>query len=160
MGMNEQATTQFEQGLGMVNDMYSRLAITVPQTTEDPMDSVHEEQARLRELDAQSAAAEQRKQARQQAAATHETNEHSRARANAAWGQSGLAMSGSSALVRDSQQLHDRQLEEDLLFEGEAEARQTLNQGRHEANLSRISQGLKPNRSTLSLGSSIYRYGR
>jgi hypothetical protein len=58
--------------------------------------------------------------------------------------------------VRDARSIKDMQEEEDVLFEGQQSADSILRQARSRANMLRINSGSSPERSTLSLGSSIY----
>ncbi|WP_316899227.1 hypothetical protein [Pseudodesulfovibrio indicus] len=115
-----------------------------------------EAQARLLETDAGADAQDIRRRSVKDAAALREDREKDRAARNTRWGGSNLAMSGSKRLVRDAGRIKDRQDEEDTLFEGEMNARSALRDARTRANLLRINGGGSGNRSTLSLGSSIY----
>ncbi|WP_338668555.1 hypothetical protein [Pseudodesulfovibrio methanolicus] len=112
--------------------------------------------AGLIETDAAGAAHETRRRAEKDAGELREDRERSRSRETARWGGSNLAMSGSKALIRDADRLKDRQAEEDVLFEGEMNARSGLRSARNQANMLRIGEKASPARSILSLGSKIY----
>lgn len=159
MGMDQQTIGNMQQGFTMINDFVG-LNSGLGGYSTNPADAINEEQAKTRELDAKGEAARQQRHAELQAGETRDVLEQGRAKANTNWGQSGLAMSGSKALMRDAQRTQDRQAEDDVLFEGEMANRETLNKGKRSANMLRINAGLSPSKSTLSLGSSIYKYGR
>ncbi|QJB56176.1 hypothetical protein [Pseudodesulfovibrio sp. zrk46] len=116
----------------------------------------YNEEARMMELDAEADAAEVARQAEKQASALREERELERGKQNTRWGRSGLAMNGSKQLVRDATRQRDKEDEEDVLFEGELKEQDVLDRGLRDANRYRIRRGLKP--STLSLGSTIYKY--
>lgn len=159
MGMNKQNSADIQKGFKMLGELVN-LAGSSETGTDIDYSGDFEERARMMELDAQERAYAQKLQNDKQARQTHANLESERAKNNTKWGQSGLAMGGSKELIRTARQLEDRQLEEDELFEAEMEENMTMNQGRREANLYRIERGISPRRSTLSLGSSIYKYGR
>ncbi len=115
-----------------------------------------EEKAKMLEIDARGNALDARQRANEDARLVRSDAEELRARQNADWGQSGLAMSGSKKLVRETGRIKDHQTEEDVLFKGRMESEETINQGRHKANLLRIGNKAAPVRSSLSLGSGIY----
>ena len=115
--------------------------------------------AGLIETDAKGEARELKRRAAQEAAGLREDRARERGANNARWGGSGLAMSGSKALIRDADRLRDRQDEEDALFEGEMAAKARLRTARDRADSLRGSGGVPPVRSILSLGSKIYGRG-
>lgn len=159
MGMNNQNPQLVEQGFNLFEDV---LGYALPEENNRGTDYANdfEERAMMMELDAEGRAAAQERDASREARDTREFLEKERAKSNATWGQSGLAMSGSKELVRDAQHHNDLQDEKDVIFQGQQEARATRDKGMREANTYRINQGIAPNRSTLSMGSSIYKYGR
>jgi hypothetical protein len=114
------------------------------------------DRAALLETDAAGDAHDLKRRSEQDAAKLREERERTRSRSAAGWGGSGLAMTGSKALIRDADRLKDRQAEEDVLFEGEQDAESRLRTARSRANMLRIDESLAPVRSTLSLGSKIY----
>lgn len=159
MGMNQDTSNNFQKGFKLFEDMFSMVA---GQEESTPVDysGDYREKARMMELDAMREAQTHQRTAQMNTREMHAKQEHERAKANTRWGQSGVTMDGSSELVREARRHDDRQDEQDLLLEGEMKVKDTLDKGRHEANLYRISKGQAPNRSTLSLGSTIYKYGR
>lgn len=159
MGMNNQNPKIVEQGFSLFEDV---LGYALPEEEETTIDysGDYEERALMMELDAEGRAAAQERTANRQASGAHEEREQERSKRNATWGQSGLVMDGSKELVRDALHHDDLQDEEDIRFEGELQARATRDKGMREANAYRINQGIAPNRSTLSMGSSIYKHGR
>ena len=159
MGMDQQDMHDMQQGFTMIND-FASMANQLGHRPTNRADGVNEEYATMRELDAKGEAAKQQQRAKRQAGETRSVLEQERAKANATWGHSGLTMSGSKALVRDAQRIQDRRAEDDVLFEGEMAKRETLDKGKRSANMLRVNAGLDPSKSTLSLGSSIYKYGR
>lgn len=152
MGTNsEQALQAFSQGLDMFKEIGGQVSGGESDTAED--------QARLLETDAKSDAYDAQRRARQEESRVRAKNEKTRSAANAEWGTSNLAMSGSKAVVRNARSVQDKQEEDDILYEGQRTADDILRQARNRANLLRINAGSSANRSTLSLGSSIYKYG-
>ena len=157
MGMNNNSSGAVSKGFKMFEDVLDFAA----GGSEDPnvdYSGDYEENARMIELDAQQQADSAARATKEQAQKIRAEQEQGRAKKNTQWGQSNLAMSGSKELVRDSQQQQDRNMEEDELFEGEMQERAILDNGMRGANRYRISKGLSP--STLSLGSTIYKYRR
>ena len=65
-------------------------------------------------------------------------------------------MSGSKAVIRDAKNVKDMQEEDDVLYQGKQNAEAILRQARNRANMLRINSGSSPERSILSLGSSVY----
>ena len=112
--------------------------------------------SRMLEIDARGNALDIQRQTERDAKNVRSTQEGARAKRNTGWGKSNLAMSGSKKLVKESSRIKDHQTEEDILFEGQMDADEMLSEGRHKANMLRISGGATPVRSTLSLGSRIY----
>jgi hypothetical protein len=150
---NTASPQMLQQGQSLFNDVKDYLGDR--QADKAAADNA-EGRAALIETDAAGAAHDQRRRAAKDAAELREERERSRSRGNAGWGGSGLAMSGSKALIRDANRLKDRQDEEDVLFEGEMNAKSGLRSARNQANMLRINEGASPVRSTLSLGSKIY----
>jgi len=157
MGMDQQGAAALKQGLNLTRD-FMGLVNNGSDTGSDGSD-LAEAQARLTEQDAMGEAHDRRRQAKEAAADYRDTAEHRRAADHASWGASGLAMSGSKQIINQSQRLKDGQAEDDILFRGDQDAQSTLNQARNRANLTRIGNGSSANRSTLSLGSKLYKYG-
>ena len=156
MGMDEQTGTLLEKGVELAQGFMEQDA---GNDARDDAARLAEARAGLTEQDAAADASLAKSRAKREAAEYRDQAERERAGTHAAWGTSNLAMSGSKALVRDGAKTKDRQAEEDLLFEGDQEARRLLNQGRNKANLLRIDGGGSANRSTLALGSKLYQYG-
>ncbi|EGB15160.1 hypothetical protein DND132_1954 [Pseudodesulfovibrio mercurii] len=150
---NTASPQMFQQGLSLFDDVTDFLG---ERNSEKGASDRAEARAGLIETDAAGTAHDLRRRAEQDAARLREDREHSRSLDNARWGGSGLAMSGSTALVRDANRLKDRQDEEDVLVEGERNARSALNSARNQANMLRINEGGSADRSILSLGSKIY----
>ncbi|OIQ49669.1 hypothetical protein BerOc1_01594 [Pseudodesulfovibrio hydrargyri] len=152
--MGNQASTQvLQQGVDLFSDVTDFLGDRNSQKTAA---SNARDRAALIETDAAGAAHDTRRRAVQDAAGLRGERERVRSRGNAGWGGSGLAMSGSKALIRDAERLKDRQAEEDVLFKGEMNARSGLRSARSSANALRIDENVSPARSTLSMGSKIY----
>lgn len=156
MGMDHQSTLTMQDGVNLFDNI-TRMTNGPAAQTANPTEA--DARAGLMELDARDEAADRQRLARKEAAGLRETEERLRAKAAAQGGQSGLAMSGSRQLVRDSERIQDQLDEDELLTQGLLEGQKTLNRGRHKANLLRIRGNTTPNRSTLSLGSNIYKYG-
>lgn len=157
MGMNQQAVQGLQQGLNLFGDV---MELANGGQSDSGYSAASEEQALMMELDAKEQAMAQGRATRKTARKTREEREQGRATQNARWGQSGVAMSGSKALIRDASLHQDTQEEEDILFEGDMAQRGILEKGNRDANMFRINQGGAPKRSTLSMGSSIYDYRR
>jgi len=146
MGMDSQAGGLLEKGLDMARGHLGR------ESGDD--DRLAEAREGLAGQDAAEDASLARRKARRDGAEYRDRAEQERAGTHAIWGASNLAMSGSKALVRDAERQQDRQLEEDILFEGDQEAQRRLNQA------TRLrSGGGTAHRSTLALGSKLYKYG-
>jgi len=156
MGMDQQGASALKQGLKLTRDFID-LANSGNETGEGA--DLAEAQARLTEQDAMGEAFDRQREARQAAADHRDKAEHRRAADHAAWGASGLAMSGSKQLINQSERIKDGQEEDDILFRGDQDAQGVLNQARNRANLTRIGNDASANRSTLSLGSKLYKYG-
>ncbi|MDD3311302.1 hypothetical protein [Pseudodesulfovibrio sp.] len=156
MGMDQQGAAALKQGLNLTRDFMDM--VNDGSGGSDGSD-LAEAQAGLTEQDALGEAAARRRQAQEAAADYRDKAEHRRAANHASWGASGLAMSGSKRIINQSERLKDGQEEDDILFRGDREAQGALNQGRNRANLTRIGNGASANRSTLSLGSKLYKYG-
>jgi hypothetical protein len=150
---NEASTQVLQQGVDLFGDVTDFLG---DRNSRNAASSNAEDRAALIETDAAGAAHDARRRAEQDAAALRDERERSRSRGNAGWGGSGLAMSGSKALIRDADRFKDRQAEEDFLFEGEMNARSALRSARSRANMLRTGEGASPVRSILSMGSKIY----
>lgn len=159
MGMDQQGAAALKQGLNLTRDFMDLVNDGGGSSGGSDGSDMAEAQARLTEQDALGEAANQRRQARQAAADYRDKAEHRRAANHASWGASGLAMSGSKQIINQSERLKDGQEEDDILFQGDQDAQGALNQGRNRANLTRIGNGASANRSTLSLGSKLYKYG-
>lgn len=159
MGSNNKNSASIQEGFKMIGNLTDMFSGKSPGTEIDSSGD-HEEMAQMAEFDARERALAEEKLAEKKAEDVHVKQEQDRSKRNTEWGQSGLAMSGSKELVRESRQLKDRQDEEDELFEGDMETRETMDKGMREANLFRISRGIAPTRSTLSLGSEPYKYRR
>jgi hypothetical protein len=150
---NEASTQVLQQGVDLFSDVTDFLG---DRNSRKAAASNAKGRAALIETDAAGAAHETRRQAERDAAGLRDERERGRSRGNAGWGGSNLAMSGSKALIRDAERLKDRQAEEDVLFEGEMNARSGLRSARNRANMLRIDENVSPVRSTLSMGSKIY----
>ena len=156
MGMDEQSGSLLEKGVEMAQGFMERGAGNDARAEGARL---AESRAGLAEQDAAADTSLARQRAKGDAADFRDRAERERAGTQAAWGASNLAMSGSKKLVRDGAKRRDRQAEEDLLFEGDQEARRLMNQGRNRANMLRIDGGGRATRSTLALGSKLYQYG-
>jgi hypothetical protein len=150
---NEASTQVLQQGVDLFSDVTDFLG---DRNSRKAAASNAKGRAALIETDAAGAAHETRRQAERDAAGLRDEQERGRSRGNVGWGGSNLAMSGSKALIRDADRLKDRQAEEDVLFEGEMNARSGLRSARNRANMLRIDENVSPVRSTLSMGSKIY----
>ena len=154
MGMDQNALGVMQQGV----DLFGQIQGVMngqPKTPDYAKQA--DEQGRLMELNAGDDALDVRRKAKRSAAGLRDERERARSRSTASWGGGNLAMSGSKRLVRDGQRTKDLQDEEDVLFEGEAQAQSALNDGRRRANLFRIQNNADPVRSTLSMGSKIFK---
>lgn len=158
MGINNESISSIQSGLTLIEGFMNASGQGTGSVADHS--ATAEEQARMVELDAKAQSSAQQTAAGKEADSARTILEKNRANDNTAWGQSNLAMSGSKALVKEAVHQQDLDTEEDLRFEGEAAARETLDTGVRQANLLRISQGVTPDRSTLSLGSRIYTTGR
>ena len=154
MGMDQKSIGMLQQGLGFVENFVSQVNGTNEQG--GMLETAANEQGGMLEIDAKGKALDAQGRARKNAKDVRSQQEGIRARRNTGWGKSNLAMSGSKKLVRDGGRIKDHQAEEDILFEGQVDADEILNDGRHRANMLRIDGGATPMRSTLSLGSKIY----
>ena len=149
MGSNSQQALQFiDQGVDLFKD--------IKNMTGGGQSGSDNGQARLLETDARAEAREAQREAAEEAGRIRAQNERDRSTERAEWGGSNLKMSGSKAVIRDARSIRDMQEEEDMLYEGRRTAGSILSQARNRANLLRINSGSSPNRSTLSLGSSVY----
>ncbi|MUM77260.1 hypothetical protein GKC30_06415 [Pseudodesulfovibrio sp. F-1] len=163
MGMNQNAAGLFQPGTDLAGSVYQLLTGT---GISPGRGSEAEESARLKEFEASVKAQDILRRADADADALRTDREARRGTQNAAWGASGLAMSGSKELLRQSARIKDGQDEEDLRAEGAEAARDALNQGRAAGNLTRIngsvpiSGAANTQGSILSSGSKIYKYGR
>ena len=154
MGMNESFMGDMEKGLGM----FQRIQSSLGGGPEKPNYAKQaDEQARMMEIDARDDALDILRKAERTASIVRDDRERNRANSAARWGGSNIAMSGSAQLVRDSQRIKDRQEEEDVLFEGEAQAMSSFRKKRRQADLFRIQNDASPRRTTLSMGSKIYK---
>jgi hypothetical protein len=152
--MGNNASTQvLQQGMDLFSDVTDFLGDRTGSSKAGPS---AEDRAALIETDAAGEAHDLKRRSGQDAARLREEGERSRSRGAAGWGGSGLAMSGSKALIRDADRLKDRQAEEDVLFAGDQDARSRLRAARNQANMLRIGEKASPARSILSLGSKIY----
>lgn len=156
MGMNANDAAAFKEQMGVFQDFLGKATEKDKEQPSNP----YEEQAALMETEAKGKARDQRRQTLEDGQNIRENRERNRAKLNASWGQSGVAMSGSRQLVRDARKTADQEAEEDVLFKGTQQEQEILNSGRQRANMHRIGNGGSANRSTLSLGSQIYKSGR
>ncbi|WP_419785983.1 hypothetical protein [Pseudodesulfovibrio sp.] len=156
MGMDSGGAAALQQGLDMTKDFLEK---TRQRNTESDQKNLAEAHAALSEQGAMGEAYAQQREAKKAAADYREQAEKKRASAHANWGSSGLAMSGSKQFIRQSGRMQDQQVEDDILFQGDRDAQSTLKQARSRANLTRINNGASANRSTLALGSKLYKYG-
>jgi hypothetical protein len=158
MGIDQKASQQdyglFRQGTDLAGSVLNLL------TTPGGDSGLAEEAARLRELDARKQAADTLRHTDREADRLREELERERAAKNTAWGASGLTMSGSKKLLRETARTADAREEADIRAWGEREAADTLDQARAGANLTRINGAARPASTILSLGSRIYKYGR
>lgn len=153
MGTNsEKIAGYMDKQFGLIQD----IAGDITQNQSNPAD----DQAKMMETEARSNAWNVQQGAKKDAGELRAKREMGRAHSTAGWGGSNLAMSGSKKLIRNSQRLKDRQAEEDVLFQGQADADAILADGRQKGNMLRINSGSSPNRSTLSMGSKIYGGGK
>ncbi|WP_319582947.1 hypothetical protein [uncultured Pseudodesulfovibrio sp.] len=150
---NDASTQVLQQGVDLFSDVTDFLGQRTGTRRTSPS---AEDRAVLLETDAAGAAHDVRRQSARDAARLREDRERERSRGNAGWGGSGLDMSGSRAIIRDAERLQDRQDEEDVLFEGEQDARTGLRSARNRANMLRIGETGSAERSILSLGSKVY----
>ncbi|MFH1914424.1 MAG: hypothetical protein ABIK45_09155 [Pseudomonadota bacterium] len=161
--VNRQTLGLFRQGSELAGNMYQLLTGTGATTGRA---AEAEETARLQEQQASTRAHDIFMRADSDADSLRAGREADRASTNAAWGASGLAMSGSKELLRQAARIRDGQDEEDIRAEGTEAVRDALNQGRAAGNMTRIngsaaiSGSAKPLGSILSQGSTIYKYGR
>lgn len=151
MGTNSEQTIQaINQGMGMIEEFSGRM-------NRDRSDSDSgSAEAKLLETDAKADALEAQRRAAKEARRVRAENERERSGERAGWGGSNLAMSGSKVAIRDARSIKDMQEEDDVLYEGQQNADTLLRQARNRANMLRINSGSSPDRSILSLGSSIY----
>lgn len=156
MGMDQEAAGMLRQGTRLADSFYDLLAGHAGGLDA----SVAEENARMREFEAGKQAADILAEADDTADALRDEREAARAAEHATWGASGLEMSGSKQLLRETARISDDQDEEDIRAKGERQARNALDQGRATGNMTRINGSATPIGSTLSLGSKIYKYGR
>ena len=162
MGMDQQSIGNIQQGLNLAGDvmnMFNAPSSPLDETSDD-YTTAAEERAKMTELNARERALAEKRRAKNTAESVHSSQEMERSKRNANWGRSGVTMSGSKELVRESRETKDQQAEDDALFEGEMNARQIMDKGQRDANLFRINNGVTPGQSTLSLGSTLYKYGR
>lgn len=159
MGMDTQTVGTLQQGLTLAGDVMGMLGSSNAGVSTG-VDGTTEEMARMTELDSREKAEAAKRRARDEARDIRATLEQGRANSTTQWGRSNLAMSGSKTLVRDGLRSAGRQKEEDALFDGQMEADEEMGKGMRNANLFRINNGISPSRSTLSQGSTIYKYGR
>lgn len=155
MGFDQSNTQDMTKGIGLVGDLFDFFGQSGGDTVVDTSGEA-EESARIMELDARQQAMVVADQNKEQADAVHAETERARAKRNARGGASNIAMSGSRKLVNESRELSERHDEEDGLVDGEREVSRILSKGKRKANLYRISGGLAPTRTILTLGSSIY----
>lgn len=155
MGMDQATVGVLQQGIGLVGD-FMNLANSGTENGSSAYANEANEQGRMVEIDARGNALNAQSQAKKDASTVRSTQEGLRAKRSAEWGRSNLAMSGSKQLVEESNRTKDLQAEDDTLFQGQTEADEIMNEGRHKANMLRINGGSTPVRSTLSLGSIIY----
>lgn len=156
MGMDQEAAGMLRQGTRLADSFYDLLAGNAGGLDT----SVAEESARMQEFEAGKQAADILADADDTADALRDERESARATKNTAWGASGLEMSGSKQLLRETARISDDQDEEDIRTKGERAAQDALDQGRATGNMTRINGSAAPIGSTLSLGSKIYKYGR
>jgi len=154
MGMDQGTLGFLQQGVDLAGDVMS--LVNQPDDGSSEVAAIADEKGLLMEADAKADAREAQRQAKKEAARLRGDREALRGKANADWGGANLAMSGSRKLVKDANSIKDLQDEQDVLFEGQADADAILRTGRNNANMLRINGGATPRRSTLSLGSSIY----
>lgn len=155
MGSNNQNAADIQKGFNMIGDLFTMFDTSKPGTPVD-YSGDYEEKATMMELDARERAIKEKQQTRETARGIHAEQEAERARKRTEWGRSGMARSGSSQLVQEARQQESREAEEDALFEGDQRADEIMDKGMRDSNLFRINTGLKPQRSTLSLGSKLY----
>lgn len=157
MGINSSNAKDITKGIKVFEDVLSSAKGNVEELGV-AYSGDYEERALMMELDAEARADAQARATRKQARIIRDEQEQDRAKRNADWGQSSLTMSGSKELLKEARQHEGQEKEEDELFEGELREREILEGGRRDANLYRIERGMSP--STLSLGSTIYKYRR
>lgn len=155
MGFDKNDSQGLNQGIGLMGDLFDFFGEPERETVIDTSQE-REEIARMMELDARQSAMAADNRNKETADRVHDEKEQARARRNARWGQSNIAMSGSRSLVRESRDLADRHEEDDVRAEGEQNVDEILTSGKRDANRYRISRGLTPTRTILTLGSSIY----
>lgn len=154
MGIVNETSAGLNSGIALLNGAMDLAGLAGDGSSGEA--GVHDETARMMELDAREQAADWRRKADEEARRTREAMEKERATDHARWGQSGLALSGSKEMVLEGSREQDREVEANQTFVAEQEEQSILDSGLRKANVYRINRGRSP-KTTLSLGSTIYK---
>lgn len=159
MGMNEHLASEVTGAVRMLKGIESRFG-----PFEDGEGSGNErmagERALLREQQARHDAADALRKGNDAAADARERGERELGTLRARASRSGVAMSGSRALVDAARSAEAREEEQDVRDEARASAESILQKGRRDADATRISGGLAPRATAIGLGAKLYRNRR
>lgn len=154
MGSNFNAK-DIQKGFDTAGDLFNMFDNSKPGTDVD-YSGDYDEKATMMELDARERAVQEKQRANKTAKAIRAEQEGKRSQMNTEWGRSGLAASGSRELVKEGRRIEGKEMENDMLFEGDRRADTIMDKGLRDTNLFRINTGQTPRRTTLSLGSKLY----
>lgn len=153
MGMDEQLASEFSGAMRMLAGKASG-ARRDDEAAERKR--IAEQQALLDEQAAKHRASDALKEGKRHAADVREQGQRSVGTHRATAARSGIAMSGSRALVDAARAAKVADDEQEIRDEATEEAERILTQGRRSGDMRRISAGISPRLTALSLGAKLY----
>lgn len=157
MGMNKNVAADINGAVRLFSDLHS---MTDGGGDGDESRDIARQQARLKEQAARANAEDVLDAGEENAGAVREEGEQRLGRLRARASRSGLARSGSRALVDAARTAEAREDEQKTLDYAETQAREILRKGRREADTTRLAAGLNPRGTAIGLGAKLYRNRR
>lgn len=157
MGMSKSLAADINGAVRMFSDLRS---MTEGGEEGDVSKDIAKQQALLKEQTAREKATDILDKGEEHAGDIREHGERRLGALRARSSRSGLAMSGSRALVDAARSAEKHEEEQEALDNAETQARRALRHGRREADATRLAAGLNPRGTAIGLGAKLYRNRR
>lgn len=154
MGMDEQLASEMTGAVRMLSG--AAVSGLQSETDENDRDRIARQQALLEEQQARHDASEAVREGEKEAREVRERGERGLGAMRARKARSGVAMSGSRALVDAARTAEAREEEQEVRDEARLQADDILRSGRRKADSRRLAAGLEPRKTALSLGAKLY----